>query len=86
MNNTLPHYLKFNSRHSIKNSLELIKCLKNIELPNNSNLVSFDVVSLFSSIPTLELINIIYTNLHSNSNLSNNEILEIKTLLNICSN
>jgi len=45
-----------NPNSYIKNSFSLVNKLKNLELPSNSKLVSFDVVSLFTNIP-LELVN-----------------------------
>ena len=46
---------QYNPKFTVKNSLELIDKIKNIIVPENAILVSFDVVSLFTSIPTLEL-------------------------------
>ena len=35
----------------LKNSTDFINCLKNIKIPHDYSLVSFDVKSLFTSIP-----------------------------------
>ena len=37
--------------HKLKNSSDLINCLKDITIPEDYSLVSFDVKSLFTSIP-----------------------------------
>jgi predicted GIY-YIG superfamily endonuclease len=44
----------FNPKYAINNSVDLADRLKSITVPPNSKLVSFDVQSLFTSIPTQE--------------------------------
>ena len=48
----------FQPEFSIKNSLELIDKVKDIIIPNNSFLLSFDVKNLFPSVPPNEVIQI----------------------------
>jgi hypothetical protein len=45
----------FKPLFTIKNTLELIEKIKNTSVPNNAKLISFDVVSLFTSVPIDEL-------------------------------
>ena len=47
-------YCNFKSKFSIKNSFELVENIKNINIPNNAKLISFDVQNLFPSIPPNE--------------------------------
>lgn len=49
----------FTPRFSIKNSLQLVDKIKDIKIPHNSILASFDVTNLFPSIPTQETISIV---------------------------
>lgn len=47
----LPQLLDITYKYTIKNSLDLIDKIKDINIPHGAKLVSFDVVSLFTSIP-----------------------------------
>ena len=58
---------KFKSKYSIKNSLDLIDKIKNLEIPNRSLLISFDVKSLFPSVPPADVLGITRTLLQKNS-------------------
>lgn len=50
------HYTQFTAKFQIKNSINLIKEIENIKLPDNAKLISFDVSNLFPSIPIQETI------------------------------
>jgi hypothetical protein len=55
----LPHKLSFRPKYTIKNSLDLIQKIKNINVPPNSTLVSFDIKNLYPSVPIPDLKNIL---------------------------
>lgn len=55
LSNILPSTLDFKPKFTVKNSLELIDKIKNLEIPIGSKLISFDVKSLFPSVPTSKL-------------------------------
>lgn len=73
------------SKFSVKNSLEFIEKTKTLQLPNNPTFVSFDVSSLFTSIPINEL-KIILNEKVSNSNLSIHQKTELLEILDLCVN
>jgi hypothetical protein len=54
-NNLFYSMLKFNPPYTVKNSLELIDKIQHTKVNSNNILVSFDVVSLFTSVPVNEL-------------------------------
>ena len=49
-------YTKFQPKYSIKNSIELVNNIKDINIPNNAILLSFDVKNLFPSVPPTQVI------------------------------
>ena len=51
LNEKLPKYLDFHPKYTVKNSLELVDKIKEYRLSNNYKFASFDVKSLFTSIP-----------------------------------
>lgn len=61
LNNIFKETTKFKSKFSIKNSAELCTKLKNMTIPANCKLVSFDVCSMFSNIPSSECLDLIQT-------------------------
>lgn len=59
----------FHAKYAIKNSIDLIDKIKNIQLTRNCKLISFDVQNLFPSIPldeTIQIIDFLLTKNHSN--------------------
>jgi hypothetical protein len=54
----------FNSKYAIKNSFEFIEKLKNITVPRGYVMISLDVQSLFTSIPTHIFLDCINKNWH----------------------
>ena len=76
---------QFNAKHTIKNSVELSKTLKNVKVPNNGVLVSFDVTNMFPNIPNYDCLQIIANTLTiQNVNpVIKNEIL---SLFDLCIN
>lgn len=83
LNTYLPHKLSFQPKHVIKNSLDLIQKIKNINVPPNSTLVSFDIKNLYPSVPIPDLKNILSLLLASKIP-SPLEREELTTLINIC--
>lgn len=59
-------HCKFTAKYSIKNSYELVQNIKDLNIPNNAILLSFDVKNLFPSIPPIEVIDIIDNKLTEN--------------------
>jgi hypothetical protein len=59
LNKSFKNILNYKSKYSIKNSIDLINNLKNINISKNSKLVSFDVTSMFTNIPPKECLEII---------------------------
>ena len=59
-------YESFHSKHSVKNSIELVNSLNKIQAKNSYKLISFDVKNRFPSIPIIELKNIIFNFLNLN--------------------
>ena len=59
------------SRHKLQSTENLIDAIKTIEIPDDHKLVSFDVKSLFTSIPWLQLA------LESTENAIKNSVAEL---------
>ena len=75
------------NNHSVKNSIEFIDRIKDVEIEENETLVSFDVVSLFTSVPTDRVVSLIVDMLSSDDALLTHtplSIADIKTGLEIC--
>ena len=70
---------QFQSSHNIKNSLELIDKIKNVQLSDNDKLVSFDVVNLFPCVPK-------NTKWLQEIGVEEDKIEEYKTLTELCLN
>ena len=83
INKILPEIIDFKSKYAIKNSFQFIDRTKNLNVPTNATLVSFDVKSLFTSIPIKEL-TIILKNLIDNSTLERDKKIEITNALLVC--
>uniref|UniRef100_A0A8D8YVM4 Reverse transcriptase domain-containing protein n=2 Tax=Cacopsylla melanoneura TaxID=428564 RepID=A0A8D8YVM4_9HEMI len=71
----LPGFLNFKPKHTIKNSLEFIERTKKLTIPPNAKLISFDVKSLFPSVPVNEVKDIIRSRISSQSQLVQRELL-----------
>ena len=75
--------------HHVKNSLDFVKKITNLEVPPPWKLISFDVTALFTSIPTDEAMTVVRNKLISDQSwkerttLQEDDILE---LLDICMN
>lgn len=55
----IKHYCNFYPKYSLKNSLHLINNIKDLHIPHNCKLISFDVKNLFPSVPPNEVIQLI---------------------------
>ena len=76
------------NRFSVNNSIDFIERIKNIAIEEDEILVSFDVVSLFTSVPVDHAIDIVVNLLDCDDSLSSRTQLssqDIKTGLEICS-
>ena len=58
-----------NSAYTVKNSTEFCASIADINLQDDDELVSFDVVSLFTSIPVDVAVNVAYNRLVNDENL-----------------
>lgn len=76
---------KFQAKYSLKNTQDLVNKIKDIEIPENAKLVSFDVVNLFTNIPVLKL-KIKIKEILESKNLNQTEISEIYDVLEKCIN
>ena len=77
------------NRFSVKNSIDFIDRIKDVVIEQDDILVSFDVVSLFTSIPVDCAIKCIFDLLvvdHSLPTQTQLNAHDIKTCLEICSN
>lgn len=83
LNSIFKNITDFESKFSIKNTYTLIEKIKNIEVPENSFLVSFDIKDLFPSVPPAECKILIKKHL-DNSNLDDTQKLHFLNLFNIC--
>ena len=65
----IPHinHLSIND-YTLKNSKEFFDYISNINLPNNSVMASFDIVSLYTNIPIKETVEIITNSIYENDN------------------
>ena len=77
------NFTGFESKYSIKNSLQLIEMLKSKQIPSNAKLVSFDVKSLFPSIPLKSLL-VLLQNHVNKSNFSSLNKQKFLNLIKMC--
>ena len=79
----ITQYTDFSTKFQIKNSIELIKKIEFIKLPNNAKVISFDVTNLFPSIPVQDTITLVEKLLTSKNTdiIIKQDILEV---LKIC--
>lgn len=83
-NTILPKLINFSSKYAIKNSLQLVDNLKDLQLPPNSKLVSFDVINLFPSILQKELLIVCLEHLNNSSNLNSHQKQELYSAIEVC--
>ena len=75
------------NNYSVRNSQEFVECIKNYSVEENECLVSFDVVSLFTSVPVDKALALVLELLASDDSLSSRtrlSISDIKQGLQIC--
>ena len=63
--------------------MEFFDTIKNMQLPPTSKMVSFDIVSLYTNIPTKETVDIITNNLYENNNFRGLSKLQFRKLINL---
>lgn len=81
LNKIIVSYTKFSSKYAINNSFEFTDNLKDIFIPNDSILVSFDVKNLFPSIPPDDCIELLRSLLFSESDIPTYHILNLCVLV-----
>jgi hypothetical protein len=69
------------SESFIKNSGHLVQLLKSVNLQSLDNLVSFDVVSIFSNVPVNEALLVIRNKLHNNDTLAEQSVLQVEAIM-----
>ena len=75
------------NNYSVRNSREFVECIKNYSVEENECLVSFDVVSLFTSVPVDKALALVLELLASDDSLPSRarlSISDIKQGLQIC--
>lgn len=79
----LPDLINFEAKYAIKNTKDLVDRIKNLRLPNNAKLVSFDVCSLFTSVPIVKLKKLLFDKIkiELSDNLKSSQLIN---LINIC--
>lgn len=73
----------FSAKYAIKNSYDLVNKIKDITLPNNAKLVSFDVANLFPSIPLKDTVKLV-EKLLVNNNVNSVKKQELVNALEAC--
>lgn len=74
---------KFKSKHGIINTLELVNKIKDVHIPPNAKIVSFDVKSLFTSIPVKECLEEVEVLLYK-SKVDPVTIIELMGAIDVC--
>ena len=77
------------TEHFVKNSIQFVKKIKELEVPPGRKMVSFDVTALFTSIPVTEAVSVIKDRLNQDTTLKDRcelSVNQIITLLEICLN
>ena len=73
------------SQYTIKSSKSFMKTLKKQKIPPGYQIVSFDIVSLFTNVPLEETINIIIIRIYDKNKINTNiQKQEMKDLLYLC--
>ena len=70
-----------NSAYTVKNSTEFCEGVADINLPDDDELVSFDVVSLFTSIPVDVAVNVAHNRLVNDENLQERTTLPVTDII-----
>lgn len=81
LNEILSNTFKFDETYSVKNSYELINCIKDVQIPETAKFASLDITNLYTNIPVKETIEIIKNNLLKHKTLTLPEIYEFIDLL-----
>lgn len=68
LNYKLKSYMTFGNNYSLLNNYELINKIKDVQIPNNSVFISFDITNMYSNVPIKETLQIISQNLSKTRN------------------
>lgn len=68
----------------LRDCLQLVDNIKNLHLPLNAKLISFDVINLFPSIPTKEIVSTCSGHINKNTSLNINQKKELYSALEVC--
>lgn len=85
LNTKLKNTVDCSFNHTVSNNLELVNKIKDINIPENSYLISLDISNLFTNIPIEEVVEIIKNKL-SEKNTDTDTQEEIIILLKTCLN
>ena len=61
----------FNAKHNVQNSFDFVQKIKGITLKPEENIISYDVVGLFTSMPPISAIDVVHQALLKDTTLSN---------------
>ena len=73
------------SEYTVNNTTDFLKSIRNLKIPNNHKVISFDVKALFTNVPLDYTINLILRRIYDNHEIDTNiSKKEMKDLLILC--
>ncbi len=72
--------MEWTQDYSLNNTYDLIKHIENIDIPDNSIFVSFDISNMYSNVPIKKTLDILRSELSENINMNQNRIDDIMNL------
>ncbi|KAI5724687.1 hypothetical protein M8J77_005960 [Diaphorina citri] len=86
LQNLLQNNANLNSESHLTNGYQYTNKVKDLKIPSNSKLVSFDVVDMYTSIPRDHLLTILKSNLENKKSLNSDEINELVNMVKLVIN
>lgn len=80
LNKKIKTSLVWNQTYSLQNTYELIDKIQNIQIPNKSIFISFDITNMYSNIPIAETLQILHKDLSENVLIDKQDIDDIMKL------